>query len=48
MDVIKYPKCDVALWDKPTGKLCPNCNSLLVEKKDMIKCSSCDYEETAK
>ena len=44
----KYPKCDVALWDKPTGKLCPNCNSLLVEKKDMIKCSSCDYEETAK
>ncbi len=44
----KYPKCDVALWDKPTGKSCPNCNSLLVEKKDMIKCSSCDYEETAK
>ena len=44
----KYPKCDVALWDKPTGKLCPNCNSLLVEKKDMIKCSSCDYEEANK
>lgn len=44
----KYPKCDVALWDKPTGKLCHNCNSLLVEKKDMIKCSSCDYEEANK
>ena len=44
----KYPKCDVALWDKPTGKSCPNCNSLLVEKKDMIKCSSCDYEEANK
>lgn len=39
----KYPKCDVALWDKPTGELCPECNSLLVEKKDSIKCSSCDY-----
>ena len=40
-----YPKCDFALWDKPTGNLCPNCNSLLVEKKGKITCSSCDYEE---
>ena len=40
-----YPKCDFALWDKPTGKLCPNCNNLLVEKKGKISCSSCDYEE---
>lgn len=40
----KYPKCDVALWDKPTGEICPECNSLLVEKKDEIKCSNCSYE----
>lgn len=39
----KYPKCDVALWDMPTGETCPNCGSLLVSKKDEIKCSACDY-----
>jgi DNA topoisomerase-1 len=39
----KYPKCDVALWDQPTGEICPECNSLLVSKKDEIKCSSCEY-----
>lgn len=39
----KYPKCDVALWDLPTGESCPECGSLLVTKKDDIKCSSCDY-----
>ena len=38
-----YPKCKIATWDKPTGELCPNCNSLLVETKSGIKCSSCDY-----
>ena len=41
----KYPKCDIALWDKPTGDTCPECGSLLVEKKDEIKCSSCNYEK---
>lgn len=41
----KYPKCDVALWDKPTGEVCPECKSLLVEKKDGIKCSNCTYEK---
>lgn len=41
----KYPKCDVALWDKPTGDTCPECGSLLVEKKDEIKCSNCNYEK---
>ena len=39
----KYPKCDTALWDQPTGELCPKCNSLLVDKKGEIKCSSCEY-----
>lgn len=41
----KYPKCDIALWDKPTGDTCPECSSLLVEKKDEIKCSNCNYEK---
>lgn len=40
-----FPKCKEAYWDKPTGKLCPECNSMLVEKKDEIKCSACDYKE---
>ena len=39
----KYPKCKTALWDLPTGELCPECNELLVTKKDEIKCSSCEY-----
>ncbi len=37
-----YPKCNYALWDKPTGELCPNCNGLMVSKKDNIVCSECD------
>lgn len=40
-----YPKCDYASWYKPTGEKCPKCASLLVEKKDKIVCSSCDYEK---
>lgn len=41
-----YPKCKTATWDKPTGSLCPDCNKgLLIEGKDGIKCSSCDYKE---
>ena len=38
-----YPKCKVATWDKPTGELCPECHELLIESKNGIKCSSCDY-----
>ena len=43
----RYPDCDFALWDKPTGQTCPKCGSLLVEtKKGEIKCSNpnCDYK----
>lgn len=37
----RWPKCDFALWDKPTGKTCPKCNSLLVETKSgKVKCSN--------
>ncbi len=38
-----YPKCKTAYWDKPTGEKCPECGNMLTEKKDQIKCSSCDY-----
>jgi DNA topoisomerase-1 len=38
-----WPKCDFALWDKPTGQICPKCGSLLVKtKKGFIKCSNKD------
>ncbi len=40
-----FPKCKEAYWDKPTGEKCPECNSMLVEKDNKIKCSSCDYEK---
>ena len=38
-----YPKCKTAFWDKPLDLKCPNCNSILLEHGDEIKCSSCDY-----
>lgn len=40
-----YPKCKTAYWDKPIGKMCPECKSMLVEKNKKIKCSACDYTE---
>lgn len=36
-----WPKCDFALWDKPTKEKCPKCKSLLIEtKKGQTKCSN--------
>ncbi len=42
-----YPECKFLSWDIPTGKKCPKCGAYLVEKKDLIRCSSktCDYSE---
>ena len=40
-----YPKCKTALWYKPTGEMCPECNNLLMEKKEKIACSNCEYEK---
>jgi len=40
-----WPKCDFALWLKPTGEVCPKCGSLLVEtNKGQIKCSNKECE----
>jgi DNA topoisomerase I len=45
----RYPDCDFALWDKPTGKLCPQCESLLVQtKKQQIKCSNTECPTRAR
>ena len=41
-----FPKCKVAVWDKPTGELCPECHSLLVtDKEGIVKCNSCNYKK---
>ena len=43
---VNWPKCDFALWDKPTGEICPKCKSLLITtKRRQIKCSNkeCDF-----
>lgn len=40
-----WPKCDLAMWDKPTGEKCSKCGFLLVEtKRKQIKCSNKDCE----
>lgn len=40
-----YPTCKTAYWDKPVGRICPECKNMLVEKNKKIKCSNCDYTE---
>ena len=43
----QYPKCKFSLWSKPTGKLCPKCESLMVfGAKGKTRCSNkeCGYE----
>jgi len=36
-----YPDCDFALWDKPTGDKCQNCDSLMIEtKRKLVRCSN--------
>lgn len=41
----KYPGCDFALWDKPTGDKCEKCGSMLVEKKKEAQCSNKECEK---
>ncbi len=40
-----YPKCKFASWDKPLEENCTECGNYLVEHKDKIKCSKCDYSK---
>lgn len=41
----RYPKCTFTLWGKPTGQACPECGSLLVERRGQAVCSrkGCGY-----
>ena len=47
----KYPDCDYALWDEPTGETCPDCGDLLVKRVNkngtVEMCSSrkCSYKK---
>ena len=47
-----YPECDAVFWNKPTDKICPECSSIMLEKKNKNKntnfaCSNpkCGYIE---
>ncbi|WP_448576386.1 type I DNA topoisomerase [Thermomicrobium sp.] len=50
----RYPDCDFASWERPTGERCPQCGGVLVVSvrrgQESVRCSSCSYrpaEETA-
>jgi len=40
-----YPACKTAFWDEPVNQKCPECQNLLVKKKDGLRCSQCKYQE---
>jgi DNA topoisomerase-1 len=41
----EYPKCDFSLWNRPSGKLCQKCGSLMVfQMKGTEKCSNKECE----
>ena len=43
------PECDFMTWQKPCGKLCPDCGNALVYKGKTLVCSDekCGYKEKA-
>lgn len=45
-----YPTCNYVSWDKPTDRLCPECNNMMVEKfskgKRMLKCLNAECKHT--
>ena len=42
-----YPECEFMTWQKPSGKICPKCGTVMVEKGNKIVCNeqSCGYSE---
>ena len=40
-----YPECKPVFWNKPTNKRCPECNSILLEKKTKNKNFVCSNEK---
>jgi DNA topoisomerase I len=51
-----YPACTFTSWDRPTGRMCPQCGQMLVAKRakrgatPAVVCSNkeCDYKEAPK
>ncbi|GAB2721831.1 type I DNA topoisomerase [Paenibacillus thermoaerophilus] len=45
----RYPECDYVSWDKPLGRDCPQCGTMLVEKSNRqgkhALCPSCGFKE---
>ncbi|CAM4249168.1 type I DNA topoisomerase [Paenibacillus tarimensis] len=45
----QYPGCDYVSWDKPTDKPCPECSTLMVEKRNRsggkLLCTQCSHSE---
>jgi DNA topoisomerase-1 len=45
----RYPECEFVSWDKPVAKPCPQCESMLIEKRNRsgghIQCTQCDHKE---
>lgn len=45
----RYPECDNVMWDRPSAKPCPSCESLMIEKRSKqgtkLICTSCDHNE---
>ena len=44
---ISNPECDFMVWQKPSGKKCPKCGSMLLEKGNKLVCmdEQCGYVE---
>lgn len=40
-----YPKCKTAFWNEPLKEKCPQCQSLLLKGKNIVKCSQCEYKK---
>jgi DNA topoisomerase-1 len=41
------PECDFMVWQRPSGKLCPQCGSMLLERGSKLSCANeqCGYVE---
>ena len=44
---LNHPECDFMSWQKPSGKLCPECGKVMVEKGNKLVCmdNTCGYIE---
>ncbi|RUS46383.1 type I DNA topoisomerase [Cohnella sp. AR92] len=47
----QYPECDYVSWDKPVAKPCPECGSMMTEKRTkngvQWNCTQCSHNEMA-